>query len=297
VEIAMTGSGASSVERWAVLPPAEVVATVELAPPPEIPLASLRREIVPHHDEGGRLLDWSLVPSAIDIGTIEAFRTWRTTWRRTWPLGPISNVASLRRVAERLGCDVGAGLRDVIERSTHASGGDVEVDPARATGLVDDLERVRGALAAQRPAAGGAFGIVDETPSRSRSHGLVRAWANEPVEVVLAASPVTALLTRGDDGLVLLHDGPRFGSFPRVADVDLLGDHVVVTGDGGRRLELAPEAARPLAWLAPRSVRWRVRDVPLVAVWATLLTGLPDAVRVAAAHGATVRLTTAAQLG
>lgn len=146
--------------------------------------------------------------------------------------------------------------------------------------VLPQLEALRDALRDTIEAGPGA-GIVDDTPGAGRGVGLSRTWVPDDIELVLAATSTTAVIVRPGDGLVVLYDGPQFRSFTWVVDVDLLGNQVVVTNDEGVQLQLAPEIARPLAWLVPRALRWHVRTVPLVTVWTPLLTGLPDAIHAA----------------
>src|SRR5688500_13457081 len=97
----MSGDDRSTVEGWVHLPPTELVASVTIAPAPEIPLASIRPLLTPVRDADGELVDWTLDLTAVieqDPSTeaMSEFRSWRRTWHREWPIGPVSNIASLR---------------------------------------------------------------------------------------------------------------------------------------------------------------------------------------------------------
>ena len=102
---------------------------------------------------------------------------------------------------------------------------------------------------------------------------------------MLAATPGTTVLLRVDDGLVLVHGPPDDAiSFAGVSAVDLRHDTVLVLNERGSSLRLSQRDARPLGWLVPRSLRWHLRPIPIVAVWSMLFEGL-----VAALHSATER--------
>jgi hypothetical protein len=286
----MTNGATNPSGSWAVVPPADVVASVELGPVPEIPLAALRDTIVPELDAEGRLVDWVVDVGALhDRGTMAAYWAWRALWRRRWGVGPISNLAAFERCSIRLGHDVGQELRELFALLVVRGGDGVELDPSRGATIVGELEAARETLAAVGRDVARGFGIVDDTPARTAGTGLARAWVDDAVEVVLAASPVTAVVARPREGLVVLHDGPRFRPFGRVTCVDMVGDVAVISGAGGGRLTLAPEAARPLAWVVPRSLRWHVREIPLATVWTPLFVGLPQAVAAAREAGSSIR--------
>ena len=167
--------------------------------------------------------------------------------------------------------------------------------PDVAQPLLDQLGALRLALVDTIEAGPGA-GIVDDTPGPRKQLGLSRTWVPDDVEMVLAATSSTAVVVRPGDGLVLLHDGPEFRTLPWLTEVDLLSDPAVACDDVGTCVELPADAARPLAWIVPRSVRWHVRTIPLVTVWTPLFTGLPEALAAAAAGGREVRFTTEAGL-
>ncbi len=274
---------------WALFPPAEIVATVGLAPVPQIPFASLRGSLVASYDADGVLVDWSVAASALDDPELVAeYWRWRRRWQSSWSVGPISNLAALLRTVDEIEHDLGPQLAQLLRQLIAAQGEVVDWPVDDAPGLLHQIDALRDALRDTIEAGPGA-GIVDDTPGPGRSVGLSRTWAPDDIELVLSATSTTAVIVRPGDGLVVLYDGPQFRSLTWVVEVDLLGDQVVVTNDEGDRLELTPELARPLAWLVPRSLRWHVQTVPLVAVWTPLLTGLPDAIRAAELVHADIR--------
>jgi hypothetical protein len=76
-----------------------------------------------------------------------------------------------------------------------------------------------------------------------------------------------------------------------VVETDLRGEVVVVTNRSGETIELEAAAARPLAWIVPTSLRWKVRPIPEVVVWSGLFARFPDALRVAAATDEVISFT------
>ena len=274
---------------WVVLPPAEILAVVDLAAVPEIPFAALRGLLVPVRDDDGRLVDWTMLASTLDDPEAMAiYWQWRRRWRTSWPIGPVANIGALRRTAAEMGHRLGPHLDELLGALAGVEGDDVLWSPDDADDLLLELDALRLALIDTIEAGPGA-GIVDEMPGPTRVAGLARTWVPDDIELVLAATSSTAVVVRPWDGLVVVHDGR---SLPGVVHVDLLDDPVVVTNDTGDRLELAPDEARPLGWLVPRSLRWHVRTVPLVTVWTALLVGLPEALLAARAVDRPVQFTT-----
>lgn len=273
---------------WVVLPPAEILAVVDLAAVPEIPFAALRGLLVPVRDDDGRLVDWTMLASTLDDPEAMAtYWQWRRRWRTSWSVGPVTNITALRRTAAEIGHHVGPHLDALLEALTGIERGDVLWSPDDADELLLELDALRLALIDTIEAGPGA-GIVDETPGPTRVAGLARTWVPDDVELVLAATSTTAVVVRPWDGLVVVHDGH---ALPGVVHVDLLDEPAIVTNDTGDRLELAPDEARPLGWLVPRSLRWHVRTIPLVTVWTPLLVGLPEALLAARTVGGPVQFT------
>lgn len=275
-----------------MLPPAEVLAVVDVAAVPEIPFAALRGSLVAVRDDDGRLVDWQLIASALaDPEAMATYWQWRRRWRTSWPIGSVANVVALVRIAAEIGHGLGPHLGGLLAALATVEDDEVCWPLDEADALLGELDALRLALIDTVEAGPGA-GLVDETPGPGRVAGLARTWVPDDIELVLAATGSTAVVVRPWDGLVVLHGGPHYRSFPGVVHADLVHDPAVVTNDLGERLELSADEARPLAWMAPRSLRWHVRTTPLVTVWTTLFVGLPDAVQAARSVGSDLRFTT-----
>lgn len=287
--------GAAGGGGWLTLPPVELVVSVDLAPTPDIPLASLRSVLVPRHRPDGTLCDWVLSTADIERrSTALEYWAWRQSWRRAWRLGSITNAIGLQRYVAELDADLAPVLSDVLHRTVafHEQGTTVSLDEMPP--LADDLDLVRLALSVDDRTG---TGIVDDMADRAETTGLVRTWVRPQRRVVLAATPDTAVLLRRDDGLVVLHgvhghahahDHDRDATDPGIAEViadvvaaDLTTDPVVLTDRSGVQHRLAAAEARPLGWLVPHSLRWHLHDVPLAAVWAQWFAGWFDAMGVA----------------
>ncbi len=282
-----SGSGAEP-DSWVVLPAPELTALVATGPAPEIPLASLRELLTPVHDESGRLVDWLLFASGFEHPDATAdYLAWRRSWRPRWPIGPLSNLATLAVEVAEIDHGLDRTLDALLSRLVRAGGEDAVVSAAAAPHLLDELEMVRLALSVD-PRLG--CGIVDDMPALTRGHGLSRTWAPTDAEVVLAATSSTAVVVRPNDGLTVLH-GPDHRAFVGVSGADLRNEVVVIGNDRGASLRLSLRDARPLGWLVPRSLRWHVVPVPLAVVWSLVFTGLTAALHTAVAHGEPVVIT------
>jgi hypothetical protein len=309
----MTGRDAAA-RGWITLPPTELVASVAVAPPPDIPVAAMRGLLVAVHDPAGRLVDWRLSPDAVvdpvacDPTAIAAFHAWRNTWVRRRPIGPVTNVRSLLDEAREIDHGDDRPLdQHAAAEGDRCTGGDetelvallrsitaigdrdrIEIGAGDAPRLVDQLDLVRLALGVDDRHG---VGIVDDMPMSTRSVGLARSWAPPVDDLVVAADVVTSLTLRPGRGLVLRtrrHDDEV--ELDGVVAVDLRGDFALVLNDQGRSIRLSPAEARPLAWLVPRSLRWHLRPVPLVVVWSTLFTGLGEALALSTATGAPITI-------
>ena len=275
----MAVPGQTEHTAWLLLPPAEVVLSAAIAPTPDIPLASLRDVVVPIHDAAGELTDWTLAPGEIQRhGLAHDYASWRQTWRRTWQVGPITNLVSLRGYVRELDADLVVDLDDVLARTLAAHDVGVWVP-------LDQLVRLRGELAITRLALSvddrTGVGIIDDMADAGRRAGLARTWATPTTEVILAATPETAVMVRPKDDLVVLHGGPEFASFDHVVSVDMRNDPVIIRDAAGQSFTLAAELARPLAWLVPQSLYWHVRAIPIAAVWASWFAAWDEAIGVA----------------
>lgn len=276
-------------DAWVLLPPVELVARVVSGPAPEMPLASIAHLVSPRHDPSGRISDWVLHASELrHHDAVTEFRRWRATWRPEWPLGPISNVASLRDEIADIEHDLDPQLGNLLGRVVLSGGTGVPMTAASAQHLLLELETVRLAVSVDERLG---RGIVDDMPSLTRSDGLARTWAPPRDEVVLAGTSTTAVVLRPEQGLVLLHDGPHHTAFPDVVAVDLRHDHAVVLNERGASLRMPLKDCRPLGWLVPRSLRWHVRSVPLAVVWAPLFQGLASALRAISTDGGWIEIT------
>ncbi len=275
-------------DAWVRLPPAELVAAVQLQPTPDIPRASIRDLLRPLHDAQGRLIDWELVASGFDRReAVSDFLSWRASWRRHWPIGPISNIASLRDLIVDIDHDLDRTLDLLLDSIVSATGRPVSVAAREVPALTAELETVRLALSIDERTG---CGIVDDMPAITRGSGLARTWLTPACatpagsdidpdrgQVMLAGTPVSAVVLRSDagaSGLVVLHGGPPHDAFVGVTAVDLRGETALVLNERGTSLRLELHDARPLSWLVPRSLRWHVRPVPIVAVWTLLFEGL-----------------------
>ena len=125
--------------------------------------------------------------------------------------------------------------------------------------------------------------IVDQTPRQRATVGFSRTWSTPAEPLLLAANSATAVIVDPIDGLVVVARATGVRRIADVVDVDLRGDVVVVTNRHGESIELEGAAARPVAWIVPTSLRWKVRSIPQVVVWSALFSRLPDALRVASA--------------
>jgi hypothetical protein len=289
----MSGDERSSVDDWFHLPPLELMAGVFVAPAPEIALASLRPILTPVRNTDGELVDWWIDVAALfdDDPTgaeLSDYRTWRQTWHREWPIGPITNVASLRDEAANIEHDLDRHLDGLLDQIVAADGSDVTVHASSAAGLLQELETVRLALSVDERTG---FGLIDDMPSRTRSAGLARTWAPTADEVVFAATPSTSLVLHPTDGLVLVHgDGETAITFAGVTAVDMRADAVLAMNERGATMRMGQADARPLGWMVPRSLRWHVREVPIVAVWSLLFEGLSRALQTAAERDTDVQV-------
>ena len=268
---------------WLLLPPSDVTLSVEIAPVPDIALASLRERVVAVRDLDGSLVDWALAPGEVhQHGFAVEYAAWRQTWRRSWSVGPVTNLVSLRAYAHELDDDLVTDLDDVLARTIggHESGVEVPFDQLRA--FAEDLAMVRLALSVEDRTG---HGIVDDMAQAGHSAGLARAWAPPSTEVILAATPNTAVVLRPATGLTVLHSGPQFEAFEDVVSVDLRSDPVTLVDADGTSFDLLADDARPLAWLVPQSLRWHVRPIPLAAVWAPWFSAWDAAIELAESLG------------
>jgi hypothetical protein len=289
----MSNDDRSTVDDWVHLPPAELVVSVGVAPAPEIALASLRPMLTPLRDDDGVLIDWSIDLTAVfdhdpDDAIISEYRSWRRTWCHEWPIGPISNIGSLYDAVSDVEHDLGRSFDALLERLIAADCADVTIVPQAADAITRELETVRLALSVDQRTG---VGVVDDMPTRTRSTGLARTWVPPDHEMVIAATRRTSVLLHPDDGLVVVHGETESATtFAGVTAVDMRADTVLIMNSRGSSLRLTQTDARPLGWIVPRSLRWHVRPVPLVAVWTLLFDGLATALRVGADRGVPIHI-------
>lgn len=259
-----------------VFPPPPLVASVIVGPVPATPVASLAAFLEPVVDDEGRTVDWRFTPDgSYDAADLKAYAEWRSTWQRTWELGPLTNLRSLQRVVAELdNVPSVAALLGALVADPEAT----RIEPSEVPALPAELDAVRAAIASE-PREGTA--IVDQTPRRRSTVGFTRTWSAPPEPQLLAANSTTGVLVDPVDGLVVVARATGHRRIVDVVEADLQGEVVVVTNRRGETIELEGAAARPLAWIAPTSLRWKVRSIPQVVVWSALFSRLPDALRVA----------------
>ncbi len=296
----MSNDDHSTVDDWVHLPPAELIASVAIAPAPEIALASLRPVVTQIRDHDGQLVDWaidvtSLLEQDPDSALLGEYRAWRHTWRREFSIGPISNIITLLDESATIEYDDQRRLDALLQHVIAADGATVAVAPQAAEAVIDDLQSVRLALSVDERLG---TGLVDDMPASTRSVGLARTWAPPRHESVLSATPVTSVLLRPDEGLVLVHGEPPMATtFIGVTAVDMRADSVLILNNRGSSMRLTQSDARPLGWIVPRSLRWHLRPIPLVTVWTLLFDGLGQALRVGADRGVPVHIDGRSMMG
>lgn len=284
----VTGSLPNS---WVRLPPPDVLAVVVTAPVPDIPPSALRDVLEPavvdRHVTGWALAD-------IAGGRPEVFAeywAWRRTWSSTWSMGPADHLRALLDTVARLHLDLGATLPPTI-RSMCRAEHDEEALPAigaeAQASIIADLADLRTILASVAN-SGGA--IIDDMGLPSRGASVLRTWPDVDEEVILAANDVTSVVIEPGAALSVIHGEPVAHAFRDLLAADLTGERVLLVDATGDTLGLTPSQSRPLAWLAPGSLRWHVERIALVEVWRPLFDGLPAAIAAARSAGTGVRFT------
>ena len=261
-----------------VFPPTPLVARVIVGPVPEAAPASLAGFLESVVDDEGRVVDWHIDRERPFVASdLMDYAEWRGSWERTWELGPLTNLRSLSRIVGELENVPGlAALLEALVADAEAT----RIEPSTVPDLPAELDAVRAAIAGT-PDQGTA--IVDQTPRRTSTVGFSRTWSTPAEPQLLAANSTTGVLVDPVDGLVVVARATGARRLVDVVEADLRGDVVVVTNRLGETLELEGAAARPIAWIVPTSLRWKVRPIPQVVVWSALFSRLPDALRVASA--------------
>jgi hypothetical protein len=264
------------------LPSPPVIAAVRHGHPPLRPPTDL----VPFVDAvevAGALVDWQMTRDAVAFGepaVFEQYVAWRATWERVYVLDPVTSIARLAAVAAEFD---GSGAAERLEQLAE-TGIERVVEPGglgpllAALTTVNEAVRGRGSL---------GFGVVDATEGAHRT-GLAAAWSPGPATEVLAADEWMQVELDAAGVRVCPAGAAGLAS---IAEVEVTADGVRIVHPGG--IAVVPlERATPLGWLVPGAVRWRVRQVPEVLVWARTLAGVEAAARDATALGLPVRFTT-----
>ena len=274
----------------ALLPSAEVLAVVPIDRVPETVPASLGDTVIAVYEDD-RTVDWKLsAESALRPGVVAEFWSWRRAWTASWSIGPTTNVSAVIDVARRIGYTIGRDLLSVLDRISTSEYEDALVDPSAFPDLLEQLDDLRDALTSSAASALG-IAMIDATYAGRRPPRTLRRWASHANEIVLTANEHVSVVLHPANGLVLRHGEGYSRELVDIAHVDLRGDQVMVENTEGRKIRLAPAHARPLAWLAPNSIRWDVTRIPLAEVWTPLFDGLPTAVAAARLTASTIRFT------
>lgn len=271
------------------LPPTDVFAIVHTAEVPADPPPSMASALEPVVD-GDRLLDWKLCAEGLlQAGVAAAYWSWRHEWTRTWSIGPISNLRSLRAwsLVEHA---PGADLHAVLDRVCRAEARDEWIDAAGLDQLDSALIELRASLSRAPPRTTGVE-MIDHTYAGRRPSRTLRMWAAASADTVLSANTDVVVLIRDQHGLVVLHGDRHSVAFTDVAYVDLSGELVHVVNRSGEELVLTPSQALPLSWLAPDSLRWVVDEIPIADVWRPFVDGLLAACVTARQTRSAIRLT------
>lgn len=278
-----------------VLPPADLVAVVRTAAVPDIPFASLAGSLAPVRDAGGNLVDWVLSseilqsrPAGGDV--VRRYWEWRRRWEHRQSLGPLPNVVALVGHTRRLVGEGPGPLDDLFPVEQLLAGVDVDV--------VIDLDHHADVLEEARQlvvrAGGTGLGFVDLT--HAGRAGFARTWPAVGAEQVMAATGEAWVVAGPGAELRIVRSVPQGEQSTLIQQVDLAGEQAAVTSPSGEVLQLPQTVARVLAWVVPGSLRWRLRTIDLVVVWAEVFRGMLDAMSVAAEHGGVIRLTASVPL-
>ena len=295
----MTGPPDDASERFVVHPPPELAAIVRIAAVPDIPFASFAHALQPKLDEEGELVDWVLTSAVLDpapaVGvSVRDHWDWRRCWEQRHWLGPVTNAVALVTHTGRLAGNLDSPLDELLPMDAVLAGRDADV-------VVGELEQALASIATARrlvnTGGGIGLGFIDDTPRRRARQGLARTWSPNDGDEVLAAAARTRVVADPAPGLTVEHHGETGRRTVSLQRVDFTGDEVVLFGPAGVQTRIPQSDARPLGWLVPGALRWRVRPVPLPLVWGSLIDGLEAAVSVATAHGGLIRFTTSSSLG
>jgi hypothetical protein len=241
--------------------------------------------------ENGRARDWVLTSDVIAIADVSVpgrYSQWRSTWMSAWMLEPDTSLRRLLALASESFADEELTQWCTSIEAALASDRGCVVDDGDLAALRAQSEQLRD-LVRERDESG--YGIVDATPGRSAS-GLAYGWSSYGGPELVASNSDMQVWMTPDRGLVVTIADPR-GSGRRL-DIDVtemtIVDDVVVVESTDATWELSSKTARPLAWLVPGALRWRVRKVPEVIVWSKTLSLLPECIDLAREQGRPVWL-------
>ena len=286
-------------ERFVVHPPAELAAIVRIAAVPDIPFASFAHALQPKIDEAGELVDWVLSSAVLDPApargvSVSDYWEWRRCWEQRHWLGPVTNAVALVTHTRRLMGDDDGPLDELLPTEALLAGTDADV-------VIGALAHALSSIATARQlvhnGGGNGLGFIDDTPRRRARPGLARTWSPIDGEEVLAAAARTRVIADPAPALTVEYHGDTGRRTVALQRVDFTGDEAVLFGPAGVEMRIPQSDARPLGWLVPGALSWRVRPVPLTLVWGSLVDGLEAAVSLSAAHGGMIRLTTTSPLG
>ena len=185
-------------------------------------------------------------------------------------------------------------LDDLLPTEALLAGTDADV-------VVGALERALASIASARQlvnnGGGNGLGFIDDTPRRRARPGLARTWSPIDGDEVLAAAARTRVVADPAPALTVEHTAIPAAERSRCSGWTSPATRQCSSGRPASRRGFPQSDARPLGWLVPGALSWRVRPVPLTLVWGSLIDGLEAALSLSAAHGGMIRLTTTSPLG
>lgn len=260
-----------------VLPDQPLVASV-WSDPPEVPPRPLVPYVLPVV-ENGRLRDWAPTSDVIafaDVTVPHQYAEWRSTWVSAWMLDPSNSARRLLALAAESTPekDLAVWRRSISSALGSDRGGWVRHDDLVSLESESELLRV---LVRERDEIG--YGIVDATSGRV-APGLAYAWSTFGGPELIASNDQMKVWMTPDRGLVVtLAPGD---ANDRPIDIEVIEvayvEDVAVIESHDSTWEISLDRAKPLAWLVPGALRWRVKQIPEVIVWSKTLTSLPECV-------------------
>ena len=265
---------------------------------PRHPVRVVRAHAPTQGRRRGELVDWVLSSAVLDPApargvSVSDYWAWRRCWEQRHWLGPVTNAVALVTHTGRLAGDESGPLADLLPTEALLAGADADV-------VVGALERALASIATARQlvnnGGGNGLGFIDDTPRRRARAGLARTWSPIDGDEVLArrrargSSPIRPRVSPSSITATPAAEPLRCSGWTSPATRQCFGP-------GGVETRIPQNDARPLGWLVPGALSWRVRPVPLSLVWGSLIDGLEAAVSLSAAHGGMIRLTTTSPLG